>query len=1085
MARTEAHGAVYEASVKMPSTPQLVWYYFIISGQDGVCYYGNNKDGLGGEGHLYDEEPPAYQITVTKEGASTPAWWKDAVLYQIFPDRFCRSESATLPVKKNGVYHLDWNDPPFYTKDPETGEVVEYDFFGGDLNGIRSKLSYLKTLGISVLYLNPVFYSPSNHRYDTSDYHVIDPILGTNEDMEKLCAEAKEMGISILLDGVFSHTGADSKYFNKYGTFDSVGAYQSEDSPYAKWYRFHKYPKDYECWWGFGELPNVNEMCADYREYIISGTDSVLNSWHKAGIKGWRLDVADELPEQFIKEFYRELKKADPDNILLGEVWEDASNKVSYGTRREYFLGDDLDSVMNYPFRDIVLDFFGGKKNAFEAGARLLSLAENYPAHYFYATMNLVGSHDVERALTLLGEAPPEKEMTASKRSRYGLSEKAYKMAKARLKLASLMQMTMPGVPSIYYGDEAGVEGYRDPFNRKTYPWGREDGDLLAHYQKVIALRNEHDALRTGDWQLFSANQDVLAYGRRIIGGQDRFGTAREDGTFIVLLNRSDKKQTVTVDIKGYSHGRLGDLLTGMTTAVEHGRITVTLAPYQGMVLHEKEESKFRRASGILCHPTSLPSQYGIGDLGKGVFDFIRFLFQARQRYWQILPLTPPLPGELSPYQSQSAFAGNPALISLGKLVTMGLLTVADVQEAMDKEGKLSLIEATANKKRLLRRAFDSEAWQKMAKTGDWNTFCTEEATWLDDYALYMALKDAFDGKAWTAWDADIRDRKPTAIAAWKKKLTREIDYYRFEQYLFERQWQELRMQARRFAVKIIGDLPIFVAHDSADVWANPHLFELDKDGRPTAVAGVPPDYFSKEGQLWGNPLYRWDVMKKDGYAWWTMRMKRTLAQVDIVRLDHFRGFEAYWRVDASEKTAVNGKWVKGPSEDLFCALEKACGKLPVIAEDLGTITDEVNELRMKLGFPGMKILHFDLNAEDEAVLRAPKNSVLYTGTHDNNTTIGWLTQDLAPRDRDAVRKALMRTVGEETSDAKLAIRFAYASNADTVIIPMQDVLELDGKARMNLPGTIEGNWSWRMESGSLTAEKAEFLRSLTNEYNR
>ena len=1085
MARTEARGAVYEASVKMPSVPQLVWYYFVIETGKGVCYYGNKADGLGGEGHLSDKEPPAYQITVTKEGASTPAWWKDAVLYQIFPDRFCRSEGASLPVKTNGVYHLDWNDPPFYTKDSETGEVVEYDFFGGDLGGIRSKLSYLKELGISVLYLNPVFYSPSNHRYDTSDYRMIDPILGTNEDMEKLCAEAKEMGISILLDGVFSHTGADSKYFNKYGNFDSIGAYQSKKSPYAKWYRFNKYPKDYECWWGFGELPNVDEMCEDYRAYIISDRDSVLHSWHKAGIKGWRLDVADELPEEFIKEFYRELKAADPDNILLGEVWEDASNKVSYGMRREYFLGDDLDSVMNYPFRNIVLDFFGGKATAHEAGARLLSLAENYPAHYFYATMNLVGSHDVERALTVLGEAPAEATMTAFKRSRYQLSEKAYAKAKARLKLASLMQMTMPGVPSIYYGDEAGVEGYRDPYNRKTYPWGREDKGLLAHYQTVIGLRNDHDALRTGDWDLFSANDDVLAYGRRIVGGKDRFGTEREDGTFIVMLNRSDEEQTVTVDVRAYSHGRLTDLLSDMTVTVEHGCITVTLAPYQGVVFREEEESRFRRASGILCHPTSLTSQYGIGDLGKGAFDFIRFLFQARQRYWQILPLTPPLDGELSPYQSQSAFAGNPALISLGKLVTMGLLTVADVQEAMDKEGKLTLIEATANKRRLLKRAFDSKAWQQMAQSDDWNTFCAEEAEWLDDYALYMAIKEAFGGKAWTAWDADIRDRKPSALAKWREKLAREIDYYRFEQYLFERQWQELRMQARRFAVKIIGDLPIFVAHNSADVWANPHLFELDEVGRPTAVAGVPPDYFSEEGQLWGNPLYRWDVMKKDNYAWWTMRMKRTLAQVDIVRLDHFRGFEAYWRVDANEKTAINGKWVKGPCEDLFIALEKACGKLPVIAEDLGTITDEVNELRMKLGLPGMKILHFDLDTQSEVPLRAPKNSVLYTGTHDNNTTVGWLTEDLAPRDRDAVRRALMRTVGDETSDARLAIRFAYASNADTVIVPMQDVLELGTTARMNLPGTIEGNWSWRMPKGSLTQERAAFLRGITNEYDR
>ena len=1079
-------GNVYEASAVMPSVPQLVWYYFIIETAEKTVYYGNNEAGLGGEGRLYESEPPSYQITVTKEGASTPAWWKDAVLYQIFPDRFCRSGDVALPVKKSGVYHLDWNDAPFYTKDTETGEVVLYDFFGGDLNGIRSKLTYLKELGISAIYLNPVFASPSNHRYDTADYHTIDPILGTNEDMETLCAEAKKMGISILLDGVFSHTGADSKYFNKYGSFDSVGAYQSKESPFAKWYRFTEHPKEYECWWGFGELPNVDEMCADYRSYIISDKDSVLHHWQKAGIRGWRLDVADELPEPFIKEFYRELKDADPDNILLGEVWEDASNKMSYGVRREYLLGDDLDSVMNYPFRKIVLDFFCGRLTAGQAGACLMSMAENYPAHHFYAAMNLIGTHDVERAMTVLGGAPDEKTMTAYKGSQYRLPERDYAKAKARLKLAALMQMTMPGVPCVYYGDEAGMEGYRDPFNRGAYPWGHEDTDLLAYYKKIIALRRDHDALRTGDWQLFSANDDVLAFGRQIIGGRDRFGSAREDGTFIVLLNRSDEEQTVKVDVRAISHGRLVDMLSDTSAEVAGGHITVTLAPYQGMVLQERGSRMLRRASGILCHPTSLISQYGIGDLGKGAFDFIRFLFQAKQRYWQILPLTPPLDGELSPYQSQSAFAGNPALISLGKLVQMGLLTVADVHEALDKEGRLSLVEAAANKRRLLKRAFDSDAWQKtMHSSDDWNSFCKEEAAWLDDYALYAALKVAFGGRCWTAWDADIRDRKPSAMALWRKKLSREIDYYRFEQYLFERQWQELRMQARRYAVKIIGDLPIFVAHDSADVWAHPHLFELDAAGDQTAVAGVPPDYFSKTGQLWGNPLYRWDVMKEDGYAWWIMRMKRTLSQVDIVRLDHFRGFEAYWKVDAGEKTAVGGKWVKGPGEDFFRALEAACGRLPVIAEDLGTITDEVVELRTKLGFPGMKVLHFDIRAEENPPLRAAKNSVLYTGTHDNNTTLGWLTEDLTRVEADAVKSALVREVGEETSDVRLAIRYAHASNADTVIVPMQDVLELGGKARMNLPGTVEDNWSWRMTRGALTAERAAFLRNLTNEYQR
>lgn len=1081
----KAGGAVYEAEAVMPSKSQLVWYYFIIEMADGICYYGNNEKNLGGEGRLYSYEPPSYQITVTKEGASTPAWWKDTVLYQIFPDRFCRGGQESLPVKKNAVYHLDWNDAPFYAKDPQSGEVVQYDFFGGNLAGIREKLTYLKELGIGAIYLNPVFASPSNHRYDTSDYHTIDAMLGTNEEMAKLCDEAREMGIAILLDGVFSHTGADSKYFNKYGTFDSIGAYQSPDSPYAKWYAFTSYPTEYESWWGFGELPNVNELEADYQSYIITDKDSVLHSWHQAGIKGWRLDVADELPEPFIKNFYRELKNTDSDSVLIGEVWEDASNKESYGVKREYLLGDDMDSVMNYPFRKIVLDFLTHRATATEAGARLLSMAENYPAHHFYAMMNLIDSHDVERAMTILGEAPSEESMTAYQRAKYRLPAEQYEMAKSRLKLAALMQMTLPGVPSVYYGDEAGCEGYRDPFNRATYPWGKEDAELIAFYQKIIAIHNQYDALRTGDWGLLDAGYDVFAFVRQIVGGYDRFGTAREDGTFIVLLNRSQEERTVTVEVGAYTHGKLVGLLGDSVVQVASGRITVTLQPYQGMVLHEEEKRLLRRSAGVLCHPTSLPSQYGIGDMGKGAFDFIRFLFQGRQRYWQILPLTPPLDGELSPYQSQSAFAGNFALISLGKLVQVGLLTPKDVLEGIDRTGQWSLVEATQNKRRLLKKAFASEAWQKMQEAADWQTFCREEAGWLEDYALYAALKDAFGGKAWTDWDADIRDRVPEAMDKWKQKLTREIDYYRFEQYWFERQWQELRMQGRRYAVKIIGDLPIFVAHDSADVWANPHLFELDEAGMPSAVAGVPPDYFSKTGQRWGNPLYRWDVMKEDGYAWWIARMKRTLSQVDIVRMDHFRGFEAYWRIDAEEETAVNGKWVKGPGRDLFDALQKACGKLPIIAEDLGTITDEVDELRLAFGLPGMKVLHFDLRPQEDRPLCMAKNSVLYTGTHDNNTTLGWLEEDLSSDERRAVEDVLARDTGVDDTPVRQAIRYAYASNADTVIVPMQDVLELDSSARMNLPGTIEDNWTWRMEKGAMTQERAKFLHALAAQYQR
>lgn len=459
------------------------------------------------------------------------------------------------------------------------------------------------------------------------------------------------------------------------------------------------------------------------------------------------------------------------------------------------------------------------------------------------------------------------------------------------------------------------------------------------------------------------------------------------------------------------------------------------------------------------------------------------WLKEAGQSYWQILPLGPTSYGD-SPYQSFSTYAGNPYFISLEALIEEGVLSEEECAGAEMGAEPSAIDYKLMYEERypLLRKAYERS---DISRNQEYVRFVEENAWWLKDYALFMAVKGRFGGAPWTEWAEDIRLRWNNAMDYYREELYFDIEFQQYLQFVFYRQWYQLKNYANGKGVQLIGDIPIYVAMDSADVWANPGLFQLDETNTPVAVAGCPPDGFAADGQLWGNPLYRWDVMKKDNYAWWTMRMKRTLAQVDIVRLDHFRGFEAYWRVDANEKTAINGKWVKGPCEDLFIALEKACGKLPVIAEDLGTITDEVNELRMKLGLPGMKILHFDLDTQSEVPLRAPKNSVLYTGTHDNNTTVGWLTEDLTPRDRDAVRRALMRTVGDETSDARLAIRFAYASNADTVIVPMQDVLELGTTARMNLPGTIEGNWSWRMPKGSLTQERADFLRGITNEYDR
>ena len=403
----------YSAHINMPERGCLLWYYFIITMDGRTWYYGNNNERMGGVGILSDNPPSqSYQITVFNKGAKTPDWFKHSVMYQIFPDRFYR-KGNTLVEKKGAVYHASWNDKPCYYKDPDTREIVAYDFFGGNLAGIREKLGYLKDLGISVIYLNPIFESASNHHYDTGDYHKVDPILGTNEELKQLCADAKKMGIRIMLDGVFSHTGDDSRYFNKYGNYDTLGAYQSKESPYYDWYCFNNYPNGYESWWGFSTLPNVKEENPSYMKFIIENEDSVLKYWMKQGICGWRLDVVDELPEKFTQTFYKVLKEVDKDAVMLGEVWEDASNKSAYGVSREYLCGQELDSAMNYPFRQVVLDFLLGYADATQISKRLKSLMENYPKQNFYVMMNLLGSHDRERILTLLGEAPSQEGVPA------------------------------------------------------------------------------------------------------------------------------------------------------------------------------------------------------------------------------------------------------------------------------------------------------------------------------------------------------------------------------------------------------------------------------------------------------------------------------------------------------------------------------------------------------------------------------------------------------------------------------------------------------------------------------------------------
>nr|WP_220127239.1 glycoside hydrolase family 13 protein [Halobacillus locisalis] len=537
----EHHYNSFETTVQMPEDPQLVWYYFEVVLHDRTLFYGRHNIFESGEGRVYDHIPPSWQITVYDPQYETPDWWKNATMYQIFPDRFY-SAGEVDPAKapKTSLIHAHWENDPVYIRN-ERGEVIRWDFFGGNLKGIIEKLDYIASLGVSVIYLNPIFEAESNHRYDTGDYHSIDSLLGTKEDFEYLIQEAKKKNIEIMLDGVFSHTGSNSIYFNREGEYDSLGAYQSKDSPYYPWYSFHHYPDEYNAWWGVGTLPTLNKENKDYQDFLIHKDDSVIQAWQKSGMNHWRLDVADELSDDLIRQIYQQLKKKDEDSVLLGEVWEDASNKTAYGYRRDYFLGGVLDSVMNYPLRRVMLDFMKGELDATSVHKRLTTLCEHYPKEYFYALMNMLSSHDVERIYTMLEGYLPD-EWTEEKRN---------ELVTRQVKALSLWLYAFPGVPSLYYGDEAGLDGGADPDNRKPYPWGRENEELLSWYKQIGEWRNSHVVLRTGHWQSYDVNEDVYGFERWIKNGVDAFGKPASDERVLFLFNRNpDKKHKVTVAVE-------------------------------------------------------------------------------------------------------------------------------------------------------------------------------------------------------------------------------------------------------------------------------------------------------------------------------------------------------------------------------------------------------------------------------------------------------------------------------------------------------------------------------------------------------
>lgn len=492
-------------------------------------------------------------------------------------------------------------------------------------------------------------------------------------------------------------------------------------------------------------------------------------------------------------------------------------------------------------------------------------------------------------------------------------------------------------------------------------------------------------------------------------------------------------------------------------------------------------DESFRRRAGLLVHITSLPGGFGSGDLGPATIEFLDWLAEAGLSVWQVLPVTPPTSGQ-SPYDGLSAFAGNPLFISPRRLVEAGWLDEHHLEdEPFWPAATLAFEQLVPRREALLRRAWNR--FQRRATRADREalaafTHHSDQREWLDDWVLFAALRGHHDGRSWMTWDPELRDRLPEALRRARHRLRRELGYHRWVQFVFFRQWHELRGAASARGITLLGDAPFYVAHDSADVWCNRENFRLHADGRPLAVAGVPPDYFSASGQLWGNPIYDWTKMAMDGFAWWLARLRANLRWADSVRLDHFRAFAAFWEVDAAAPNAVGGRWITGPGAELFEALRAALGDpLPLVAEDLGLIDDDVRQLRRRFGIPGMRVLQFGFDEEhaEHHFRRVPQHCVCYTGTHDNDTTVGWFAALAEP-----TRQRVLADLNcEPHSVAWALVEAAYRSPAQLVVIPLQDVLELGSEARMNLPGSVSGQWRWRVTTDALRLRQAERLRAL------
>ncbi len=1017
--------------------PAIIWYSFHASWEETVdgetvtrtLHLGAPEGHTGGEGVMYDyAEVPSFQITVYEHRTTRPSWYENGMVYQIFPDRYRRDAAwheraeRVVSTPRAGIGKRiveDWNEPPVYDR-AEDNSIKTWDFYGGSLKGITGDLDRLAELGITAIYLNPIFEAASNHRYDTGDYLKIDPMLGTEEDFRELCREAEQRGISIILDGVFNHTGDDSLYFNRYDNYPGEGAWGHPDSPWRDAFRFHE-DGTYDCWWGITNMPALNSESPRVRDLLL-GEDGVIRHWTRAGARGWRLDVADELTDDLIEQIKTTLIDERPDGLLLGEVWEDASNKISYSKLRRYLLGSELDSAMNYPFRDMVIGFLMGTMSAADAAEVIESLSENYPPEALACCLNLLGSHDRPRIASLLGGGPDESKLPEEERGRWRLSPEAMGLAKGRFWLASLMQMTFPGVPSIYYGDEYCLEGLSDPGNRRTLPLEQDirDRDMLTIVKNAAAVRRALPFMVGGTIQARALAEHVLAYTRR--------GDTGEAAT--VIINRSNTEGAcVRIPCLGEA---ATDIVSGIELPVlDDGTVEVQLWPFGSAVVYfhalKRLQKSLERGAGVVCHITSVPNDGKPGTLGAPSKRFIDHLAAMGMRYWQVLPVNPTdMYG--SPYSGPSAFAGNIALLP-------------ETEEE-------------------LRAAY--QTWVKKlgpAHDDGYRIFVREQRDWLEPYCAFMAIKKLEDGASRHEWPQEFASYSRELL--YDPRLAKEAAVQAYLQYRFELAWQDVAAYANYRGISIIGDIPMYVSDDSSDAWSSPELFNLDRDGRPTEIAGAPPDGFAPDGQIWGNPTFRWDRMRETGYAWWLGRLRRVCSLYDRVRLDHFLGFHNYFSIPAGHPGS-DGRWLPGPGKELFEAAYREMGPLPFIAEDLGVLTPGVRTLLASCGFPGMDVLEFS-DYDVRCGLHPHEGKIFYTSTHDTSTLAGFCERSFVePGDTEGARDLA----------AKL-VRDALESPAELVMMPLQDILGLNDDARMNVPGVAEGNWSWQAKEEDVAAAEA------------